>query len=199
MVFCYTDEMHPLLIKQDELHAEATALLEEIIYPILKEFGEITVGGSYVYKLISQPDIDIDIVNPNLTKEMHVSLCSKLISLPEVSKFQTNDKVNYPQTEGRPGGYWISPTINFGKNVWKMDIWFQKPEWNTGDTNRYAEKLAGLSEEERVSVLTLKEELMANGVYGVGKEFQSVDVYEAVLQGIKTVEELRESRKSRIA
>lgn len=191
--------MHSLLIKQDELNTEATALLEQIIYPILKEFGEVAVGGSYAYKLLSQPDIDVDIINPNLTKEMYVSLCSKLVSLQEVSKFQTADKVNYSQTQGRPKGYWISPTINFRNNVWKMDIWFQKPEWNTGETNRYAEKLTTLSEEGRISILSLKEALVSEGVYGVGKEFQSVDVYDAVLQGIRTVEELRESRKARIA
>ncbi|MEQ1499848.1 MAG: hypothetical protein ABL917_00555 [Parcubacteria group bacterium] len=183
--------MHPLLIKQDNLHSEATELLEEIIYPLLKDFGEINVGGSYSYKLLSQPDIDVDIINPNLNKESYVSLCSKLISLPEVSKFQTNDRVNYPQTQGRPTGYWISPTINFGKNVWKLDIWFQKPEWSKGETNRYSQKLASLIEEDRISILSLKEALISEGVYGVGKEFQSVDVYDAILQGVKTVDGLR--------
>lgn len=189
--------MHPLLVRQDNLHTEATVLLEQIIYPILREFGEVTVGGSYSYKLLSQPDIDVDIINPNLTKDMYVSLCSKLISLQTVSKFQTTDRVNYSQTNigKRPTGYWISPTINFGKNVWKMDIWFQKPEWNTGDTNRYFEKLASLSEEDKISILSLKEALVSEGVYGVGKEFQSVDVYDAVIQGIKTVEELWERKK----
>lgn len=192
--------MHPLLTKQEQLHKEASELLEQIIYPILKEFGEVGIGGSYVYKLLNHPDIDLDITNPNLTKEMYVDLCAKLIALPICSGFKTVDRVNYPHyhTGNRPTGYWLSPEIRFRENVWKMDIWFQIPEWNKGNTNRYEKQLSILSEEDRILILSLKEELLAEKIYGVGKEFESVDIYNGVLEGkVKTVVGLRDFKTTK--
>ena len=192
--------MHPLRVKQEILHREATELLDTVIYPVLNQFGEVGIGGSYVYELLSHPDIDLDVVNPELTKEMYADLCAKFIALEEVSNFRTSDRVNSPHSHpgDRPTGYWIAPEINFGENVWQLDIWFQIPEWNTGNTNSYKEKLANLNDKQKISILSLKEELMTNGIYGVGKEFQSVDVYDAVLKdNIETVAQLREYKSSK--
>jgi len=186
--------MHPLLIKQEQLHIEATELLEKVIYPILNEFGEVKLGGSYAYKLLSHPDIDLDITNPDLTKQMYIDLCARLMVLDSCSGLKTKDRVAHPHSssKNKPTGYWLCPEINFNEKVWKLDIWFQLPEWNTGNTNSYEEKLATLSEQDRISILSLKEELLVGGLYGIGKEFQSVDIYDAVLKGIKTVSALRE-------
>ena len=65
--------MHPLLQRQESLHKEATRLLDEVVYPILNKFGEVKIGGSYVYQLLNHPDIDLDVVTPDLniaTKDM---------------------------------------------------------------------------------------------------------------------------------
>jgi len=186
--------MHPLLIKQEELHNEASTLLEETLLPILSQYGVASVGGSYSYKLLNYPDLDIDIVSEDISKELFAKLSGELIKLDFTSKFKSGDRVNFPHTHSgkRPFGYWVSPDINFGNNVWKIDIWMQKPEWHTGATNRYEEIFLNLSAEKRVTILSLKEELIERNLYGVGKEFVSVDVYEGVLQAdTKTVEELR--------
>lgn len=186
--------MNTLIQKQDSLHKEATILLETILLPILQEYGNTSVGGSYLYKLLNYPDLDIDVVSDKATKEKFAELSAKLIALSNTSKFKSSDRVNYPHTNSgkRPVGYWISPEINFGENVWKIDIWLQKSDWYTGDTNRYEAELLNASEEKRIAVLSLKEELIEKGLYGIGKEFLSVDVYEGVLQGnTKTVDELR--------
>ena len=191
--------MHALLIKQERLHTEATELLEQVVYPILKEFGEVSVGGTYVYKLLNHPDIDLDVINPNLTKEMYVDLCTTLITLPVCSGFKTTDRVHYPHSHivDRPTGYWLCPEIHFEENTWKLDIWFQIPEWNTGNSNSYEKKLAMLNDEDRISILSLKEELLSKGIYGIGREFQSVDVYDTVLGGgVKTISNLREYKSN---
>jgi hypothetical protein len=130
---------HPLLEKQNVLHAKASSLLEEVLFPILKKYGDVSVGGSYAYKLLNHPDIDIDIVNEDCSKELFAALCAELISLEYTSKFASTDRVHYPHIHQgkRPTGYWVAPTIHFDDTLWKMDIWLQKPEWHTGDTNRY--------------------------------------------------------------
>lgn len=186
--------MHPLLEKQAELHKEATTLLEDTLLPILEKYGKVLVGGSYSYKLLNHPDLDIDIVSEDSSKDHFSKLCSELIKLDFTSKFKSADRVNFPHTHAgkRPFGYWISPDINFGDNVWKLDIWLQKPEWHTGDTNRYAEELLTATDEQRMAILSLKAELIGMDFYGVGKEFVSVDVYEGVIRGgVRTVDELR--------
>ena len=186
--------MHPLLQKQQALHTEATQLLEQTLLPLLSKYGTMTVGGSYVYQLLNHPDIDIDVVNDQASKELFAQLCAELIALPYTSKFKSGDRVNFPHAHPgtRPTGYWISPEITIGSNVWKLDIWLQKSEWHTGDTNRYADELLHLNDEARLTVLSLKDELIGKNLYGVGKEFISVDVYEGVLRGhVRTIEELR--------
>jgi hypothetical protein len=186
--------MHPLLQKQNTLHSEASVLLEKILLPILEQYGKVSVGGSYSYKLLNYPDLDIDVVSEEISKDLFAKLSGELIKLDYTSKFKSGDRVNYPHTHSgkRPFGYWVSPDINFDNNVWKLDIWLQKPEWNTGDTNRYAQELLTISDEQRIAILSLKEELIERNLYGVGKEFISVDVYDGVLRGdVKTVDELR--------
>lgn len=194
-IFWYTLLMHPLLEKQNDLHTEATSLLNDILMPILKQYGNVTVGGSYAYQLLNHPDLDIDIVNENVTKETFAALCAALISLDTTAKFKSADRVNYPHANAgvRPFGYWISPEIHFGKNVWVLDIWLQKPECHTGNTNRYEKELLSIDEEKRITILSLKEELVNKKMYGIGKEFVSIDVYEGVLRGgVQTIEDLRE-------
>jgi hypothetical protein len=153
------------------------------------------LGGSYSYKILGYPDIDIDVVGEDVTKQTFAHLCEELICLPSVAKFKSADRVHFPhQNQGdRPFGFWLSPEISFSNRVWSIDIWFQKPEWHTGNTNRYQEQMTALSDEQRTVILTLKEELLAQNLYGVGREFLSVDVYEGVIRGgVKTLDELRD-------
>ncbi len=191
--------MHPLLTKQNELHAEATQLITEILNPTLAEFGEVTIGGSYVYKLLNYPDVDIDVVSPHASREMYAELCKKLLLLPQVSVLKTKDRVAFPHEHrgDRPTGYWIAPHIVYGEHTWTVDIWFLKPEHYTGKTARYAERLNQIGDEDRIVILSLKEQLIAEGCYGVGKEFESIHIYDAVLdKGVRSVEELRSLGKA---
>lgn len=81
----------------------------------------------------------------------------------------------------RPKGYWIGLEISFESDTWHFDIWFQHPDWHKDTTSEWVEKLEDITQEQKLAILTLKEELRAKGEYGVGKKYQSVDVYEKVL------------------
>ena len=151
--------MHPLLQKQNELFREATELLNEIIFPVLHDYGEIVVGGSYAYHLLSYPDIDIDIVSDTVSDATYEKLCAKIISLGSVSEFKTLNRADRPLTHPRPKGYWLAPKIQYGENLWNIDIWLQKPEWHNRNTIKYNEVLKNISDEKHVAILFLKEEL----------------------------------------
>jgi hypothetical protein len=186
--------MHPLLEKRDALCAEATELLDTILLPLLNEYGKVTIGGSYTYNLMSWPDIDLIIQSEDVSKEKYIELCTRLLACDEMSKFTTTDRVQFGRMikTGQQTGYWIGLRFVYKKTDWSIDMWFMKPEWNADTTHEYKEKLADLDDETRVTILTLKNELLEKGLYGVSKEFQSVDVYNAVLEkGAKTIEDVR--------
>lgn len=53
---------HPLLEHAEYLHTQGTKLLlESGVSKILERYGAIEIGGSYLYRLMSHPDIDIAI------------------------------------------------------------------------------------------------------------------------------------------
>lgn len=186
--------MHPLLEKQQKLHDEASQLLQEIVLPILEDFGEVKIGGSYAFQLLNHPDIDIDLINPDLSKKLYSELCKRFLSLAGTSRLKTTDRVNFPHNHpgDRPTGYWIAPDIQYGLNTWNLDIWFQKPEWYTGKTNAFFDKMSNITEEQKILILSMKEEAKDLNIYGVGKEFRSVDIYDGVLlENVKSLDDLR--------
>lgn len=182
--------MHPLLAKQAALQSHSTEILEQIIKPIVEPFGELEIGGSYLYSLMYQPDIDLGITTDNLTKQNYADLCREFLNSEFVSGLRSADRVNFPHkhTNDRPTGYWISPIIYYKDIEWSCDIWLQKPEWSTGSHSRFKEALENLTEEQRTIILILKQDLRAAGRYGVGKDFESVDIYDAILSGKYTEE-----------
>ncbi len=186
--------MHELLKKQECLHKEATEVLNTLLTPILSKYGDVVVGGSYSYELMTYPDIDIDVVNTNVSKEMYADLCAEFLKLKEVSKLQTTNRVEYKSKRaGSQKGYWISPKIHINNIEWTIDIWLQAPEWNTGNTTKYSDELKNISDEQKVAILSIKDLLMSQKEYGVGKKYQSVDVYEAVLdKAVLTIEQFKE-------
>lgn len=90
--------MHPLLRRQNTLHSEASLLLEQTLLPILEQYGKVSVGGSYSYKLLNYPDLDIDVVGEDVSKDFFSKLSGELIRLDYTSKFKSADRVNYPHT-----------------------------------------------------------------------------------------------------
>jgi len=192
--------MHPLLQLQQELHDHATALLNDVLIPLLTTYGKVTVGGSYAYQLLNYPDLDIDVVTEVTSKEMFAELSKQLIILPMTSKFRSGDRVNFPHEHNgnRPTGYWLSPQLNYGQRTWSIDIWLQTGDQYTGATNHYEKLLLELSDESRLVILSLKQELRDKQIYGVGKEFVGADVYEAVLYSqVTNLNELREYKNTR--
>jgi len=110
-------------------------------------------------------------------------MVGKLATLPSIRKTKTSDRVNHTHAREKGiQGYWIGLEVNFENTIWNLDIWYQKPEWQNDKTSEWLEKFSVLANEQRASILRMKEELRAQGRYGVGKEFVAVDVYRAVLE-----------------
>jgi len=177
-----------LLEKQKELHDEGSRLLAKgDIISILEKYGTIEVGGSYAYELLSYRDIDLGVISESLTKEKFGEMVGALVTLPSIAKIKTSDRVQYAQRAGGPQGYWIGATYVFEDQTWNFDIWYQKAAWQIDETEKWKELLSELTAEQRTAVLELKEALRAQDKYGVGKQYQSVDVYKTVLDSTQNL------------
>ena len=101
------------------------------------------------------------------------------------------DTISYtPKSPNRPKGYWIGAEVHFEDELWSIDIWLQKPDWVDAvqQDKVLIKQLAGLDQQSRDAILTIKYELISQNAYG--SKFSSLDVYKAVLDlGIKTTED----------
>jgi len=175
--------MHELLARQALLHDEATQLLESTVLPILNQYGMVEVGGSYLYQLLYAPDLDIGVISSDVSKQIYIDVCTAFMALTTVSSLKSTDRVHYAHRHwsGRPTGYWISPRVHHNEREWELDIWLQQPEWYAPNEPYYQNALQDLSETQRLNILALKRDLIAANQYGVGKAFQSVDIYRTII------------------
>jgi hypothetical protein len=188
-----------LLENQARLQAQGKKLLEETeLKKILESYGRVETGGSYVYGLMTHPDLDLGVISETISKERYGTLVGALASLASVRKLKTSDRVNHTQDMKKAiRGYWIGLEMDFEHEIWNIDIWYQKPQWQNDRTAEWKEKLDALSDTQHVAILIIKEELRAQGRYGVGKQYVGVDVYRAVIEhDVKTTKELDTLQKS---
>ncbi len=172
-----------LLARQKQLQIEGAELLNTSgIVEIISAYGVIETEGSYVYGLMTHPDIDLAIIQDDPTKESFERMVVELTACAGVHNIKTSDRVN-----GEHGvkkaikGYWVGLLLAWRGTEWHLDIWYQKPEWRNDKTALWLEKFSALTPEKRVAILRMKEDLRAQGRYGVGKEFVGVDVYKTIL------------------
>lgn len=170
-----------LLKEQNRLQAQGKKLLESELKIILESAGTVHVGGSYVYGLMIYPDLDLEIVSKNVTKDSAAELVHQLFKLESVRKLSVNDRVNFPRNMGKNPirGYWLGIEIGFEDDLWNMDVWFQKPEWKDATQDLYPERFKNISDEIKIAILSIKHALIVSGEYDT--KFFSADVYNAVL------------------
>jgi hypothetical protein len=183
-----TDE---LLAEQTRLHSQADKLLVETgLTNIFGKYGTISpVEGSYGYGLMVYPDLDMQIITDHqLTKQEFADFVREMATTDFVRGFSVADRANFASIHaGRPTGYWLGLDIPFENDRWGIDLWVQTPEQATGDSDNYKEKLAHLTPEQITAILTIKYHLIREGLYG--KQYLSVDVYDAVLGGVSSFDE----------
>jgi hypothetical protein len=181
------------LQNNDELQSEGKRLLEFTgLIELLSKFGEVIVGGSYVYGTMVDRDIDIEVIRPadQINLDVRAQLINALVMLPECITMKMTDRIASPK-EGRPKGIWYAPYLLFEGNTWGIDIWLQPPEEAEVSKTEYPDldaKMRVLAIERRVTILGIKHQTVLNGTKVKG--VTSVEVYEAVLdRGVTSYEQ----------
>ena len=176
--------------EQYRLKRQADKLIKETgIMEIFSKYGTLSaIGGSYTYDLMVYPDLDIDLISETINKPVFGSLVGELATNRHIRKISTADTVNFtPIHKGlRPKGYWIGIEVPFENDRWGIDCWLQQPDWISGSTDSYADKLKSLEQSGRDAILQIKYDLIRRELYG--KKILSNDVYDAVLNnGVRSV------------
>lgn len=184
-----------LLAEQVRLHNQADKMLKETgIADIFAKYGEISpIGGSYAYGLMVYPDLDMDIMSDQLTKNDFINLVSDLVATDFVRKVNAVNNVSFTAVlPGMPKGYYIGIEIPFEEDKWCIDLWMQTHEEAKHfdkEFDDYKAKLSALSQEQVAAVLTIKYHLIRLKKYGK-HTFTSANVYDAVLnEGVLSLQD----------
>lgn len=185
-----------ILARQDQLQTEATELLRSSeLLPLLRTLGMPIQTGSSVTGLMVYPDIDFSVQNDNFAIEDAIALTPRFFDELHVSALKI---ANFAENKNEGAGYYIGFEMPFAGRSWKIDATVGSVGPITTSPLELAGWIEGMTDAERVAILTLKEALIKAGRYVGARSrppytFRSSHLYEAVLRGgAKTIADLEE-------
>lgn len=165
-----------ILINSQLIKKEAEELLAKYnIIEILDKYGTVKFTGSYELGLMYKKDIDISLINDNLSVSDFTTLGKELIDkLNTPSVYYRNTRITPVSKRPENALYWGIKTEEWFIDVWAMNkITYQKAE-------KYIEEIKSkLNNHNRFIILKLKDEFLKFKTYG--KDFGSRELYDAVL------------------
>ncbi len=184
--------------RQDEWLAQGTRLLQE--FPIITELdklGQVEVEGSFSYKLMVKPDIDIHLFTDSVNLEDIAELARRVTLMNGVSRVLVSNKLVKTPDPGMPVGVYLGIKRFIEEVEWNFDIWIMREENYISSEFSH---MNTLPDETYELLLWLKYQLKEVGMYpGSSKiptSFSSADLYRAVLRDdCKTLDELIEWRQ----
>lgn len=178
--------MDELLANQKQLQNEANELLTNTaVLSFLQKLGKPIQTGSSITGLMVYPDIDFSVQNDNFNIDDAIALTPLLFDELKVSALKI---ANFAENKSEEAGYYIGFELPFANRTWKIDATITKIGPIVTNPPELAEWIENMSNENRVTILELKKELIETKRY-VGAQsqppytFRSAHLYEAVLHG----------------
>jgi len=170
-----------LFEKSNAIQKEAQQILQTLdLKPLLSKYGEFKIVGSMSYKLMTWRDIDMDVVfDHDPTDTEFWEILQELFKNKKIRLFMFVDDREIV-TRNRPKSMYIGLKYEDDKKeIWKIDIRLINKKYVATDE---IEKLinAKLTPEKKQIILEIKSAVDDNPKYH--KDFQSVDIYQAVLE-----------------
>jgi len=189
----------------DELASQAAVLREEArrlleddgLLTLIKAVGPTTVIGSYTLDLMTWPDIDISLQLPHETDVATFFGLGQRVALGfQVAKMSySNMFLRTDQAFGH-GLYWGIRLIH-GGGLWKIDLWAYGREAYKRHMAEFEQLRCRLANLNRAAILRIKSEVCLRPQYRA--DVTSMDVYEAVEQGMRSVAEFDRWLERRVA
>ncbi|WP_144941835.1 hypothetical protein [Paenibacillus sp. 32O-W] len=171
----------------EKIRNEANDLLNALgLMKTLKQYGQPCVHGSYSLNLMTWRDLDIYLEDNEMSVSKFFDLGKDLANSLNPSKMNYRNEWNGLSPHLPRGLYWgIYTTIL--NNDWKIDVWAIESTQFKQKQEQFAALQSKVNETNRPIILALKNHLHRHPDYR--KKFFSVDIYEAVFEGIKSTEQ----------
>lgn len=185
--------MHRLLKESKKIKAQADKILKESgIIEILKDYGEVKIGGGYALDVMLRPDLDLLVITKKHDWNKVIDIQSKIMRLKYFRDFNFANWIDFEdRTVTLMKGYYFQLWIPIGDQLWKMDIWLITPEYDrTFELTEYFKKLLDreTDDRKRIAILEIKEAMKENDKYAKGIDGKFI--YKAVLEnGVTNVED----------
>lgn len=173
--------MSEILNYSQLIKKEADELLHKNqVLETLSKFGRVKFTGSYELNLMYKKDIDISLINDNLSVQDFTQLGKELIDkLNSPNVYYRNTRIAPVEKRPENSLYWGIKT-----GSWFIDIWGMTKEIYERAERYIKEIKSQLTEDKRLIILQLKDEFIKKTTYG--KNFGSRELYDAVLNhGVK--------------
>lgn len=90
---------------------------------ILSEYGDVVFAGSYNTGLMTNFDLDINVVTNN-KRDSAINFVNKILDTKKIQKVQFGDFENFPR-KNRPQDYIVVLIVEFEGCSWEVEIWFK--------------------------------------------------------------------------
>lgn len=152
----------------------ATALIESSkIIKLLKQYGEVTLTGSYAYDLMLDSDIDFFVSNKNPTRKLADKMAIELIH----SGYWTSLMYCDWPTNKPPGPYFCIKR-DFRGQRWKVDIMMTTPD-KIAELLPSREIYYHLSDAQKEAIFEIKA-ARSKGLFP--RDTETIHIYDAVLK-----------------
>jgi hypothetical protein len=118
----------------------------------LNKYGRVIVTGSYNTDLMTNYDLDLDVISKDKRKSA-VAFLNEIIESKKIQKVQFGDFENFPR-ENRPKDCIVVLIVIFEDSKWEIEVWFKDVQDLA--KNILEEKLKQLSSEIRSEILKEK-------------------------------------------
>lgn len=186
--------MKDLLQLSKERRIEADQLLKESeLIPLLEQFGEVIITGSYKHDLMITPDLDLYVITKKDTFKTASEINSKMVQQQKWNGYMLFDWHQFRKPYF-PDSYYVGAQTPFAGNVWRVDIWvLNELTQNIVDFNTWISQ--NFKEVHRITILKIKNERDIQN-----SKISSYEIYKAVIENnaknLSDVIKIHEANKS---
>ncbi len=187
--------MHKLLEESKRIKQQADEVLKESgIIDILKDYGEVKIGGSYALDVMLRPDLDLFVITQKHDWAKVLKISSAIMKSKYFREFDFVNWVDFDDKNIAPlKGYYFQPWVPIDSQLWKMDLWLKTPDQEEGlELNQHFRILLDkeTDDSKRIAILEIKEAMRQGKKYIKGVDGKII--YQAVLEnGVTDVESFK--------